>query len=105
MKKLLRAIGIAIPILLFFGGALLILFFFGSMGMFPLYVTRVIPVAGIAVMAAWILSASGYFSPKVKRGLGMCALLVCMGCVVSIGIGAYRESLATVDDRDLLLWQ
>ena len=73
--------------------------------MFPLYVTRVIPVAGIAVMAAWILSASGYFSPKVKRGLGMCALLVCMGCVVSIGIGAYRESLATVDDRDLLLWQ
>ena len=105
MKKLLRALGIAIPILLFFGGALLILFFFGSMGMFPLYVTRVIPVAGIAVMAAWILSASGYFSPKVKRGLGMCALLVCMGCVVSIGIGAYRESLATVDDRDLLLWQ
>ena len=45
MKKLLRAIGIAIPILLFFGGALLILFFFGSMGIFPLYVTRVIPVA------------------------------------------------------------
>ena len=38
MKKFLRAIGIAIPILLFFGGALLILFFFGSMGMFPLYV-------------------------------------------------------------------
>lgn len=105
MKKLLRAIGIAIPILLFFGGALLILFFFGSMGMFPLYVTRVIPVAGIAVMAAWIFSVSGYFSPKVKRGLGMCALLVCMGCAVSIGIGAYRESLATVDDRDLLLWQ
>lgn len=104
-KKLLRAIGTALVIAVFFGGVLLLLFLLGSLGLFPLYVTRVIPVAGIAVMAAWILSASGYCSPKVKRGLGGCALLVCIGCLVSVGLGVWRDSLATLDDRNLLLRQ
>lgn len=102
-KKLLRAIGMSLVITVFYGGALFLAFLFGSLGALPLYVTKVIPVFGVITWAAAIAAASGYLGKRAKRYLGAGVLAVTLGCAVFIGAGAWRDSLATVDDRNLLL--
>lgn len=104
-KKLLRAVGMALVITVFYGGALFLAFLFGSLGALPLYVTKVIPVFGIVTWAAAVAAASGYLGKRAKRRLGAGVLAVTLGCAVFIGAGLWRDSLATVDDRELLLRQ
>jgi len=104
-RKLLRAVGTGIGITLLYGGALFIAFLLGSLGAFPLYMTKVIPVFGAVTLAAAILAVSGYLPDRGKKWLGALVCLVCVGCGAFLANGAYRESLASVDDRELLLWQ
>lgn len=102
-KKALRAVVLTLFFLIFFGGIFLVLFLFGSLGMFPLYVTRAIPVVGAAVVLALILTCAGYLGPRGKRRAGVVCLTVCVGCAVYVGHGFYKDSIPTVDDRGLLL--
>ena len=53
-KRLFGSLAAAAGLLLLIGGPTFILFLFGSLGMFPLYVTRVIPVVGVAGLLAAI---------------------------------------------------
>jgi len=102
-KKALRAVLMSVFVLIFMGGPLLFVFLMASLGMTPLYVTKVIPVAGIAFLIAMILAVSDYLTPKgmkwVWRGFG----LVCLGCVYYAGWGFYNAGIPTVDDRTLML--
>ena len=78
--------------------------FFGAFVAFPLYVTRVIPVLGVATTAAAVLAASGYLPPRALRWLGRGTLAVCGLCLLFVAHGAYDEYLVpTLDDRTLML--
>lgn len=101
--KLFGAIFSGLMITLIYGGALFLAFLFGSLGAFPLYVTQVIPVFGVVTWATAVAAASGYLGKRAKRYLGAVVLAVTLGCAVFIGAGVWRDSLATVDDRNLLL--
>ena len=77
----------------------------GSLGMFPLYVTRAVLVTGTAGTLAVAALNTGLFGKRSLRYIGITFLCVAAGCAIYIGHGFYRDSLPAVDDRDLLLWQ
>ena len=105
LKKALRALGSAVAIFIFFGILLLFLMFLGAFGTFPVYVTKAIPAVLISTALAATLAVSEYLPPKAiswtKRGL----LAIYALAAVYIAWGAYRDSIPTLDDRELLLWQ
>lgn len=105
LKKALRALGFAIAFFIFFGILLLFLMFLGAFGTFPVYVTKVIPVVIISTAIAATLAVSDYLPPKalqwMKRGL----LAIYALSAVYVVWSAYRDSIPTLDDRELLLWQ
>jgi len=104
-KKALRALGMALFLGIFLGGALLVAIVFASlMGVAP-YLQHVLWVLGGAVVLAAIVAASGYLPKRGKKYLRIGLLCVCLGCGVYAGMGMYRDSLPTVDDRSLLLWE
>ena len=82
VKKALRALVLAAALVFFLGAFWLIVLFFGAFGAFPLYVTRVIPVLGVATTAAAVLAASGYLPPRALRWLGRGTLAVCGLCLL-----------------------
>ena len=102
-KKALRVVVRSLFFLVFFGGIFLVLFLFGSLGMFPLYITKVIPVVGVAVVLTLILVNSDHLGAGGKRRVGAACLTVCLGCAAYAGYGFYRDSIPRVDDRGLLL--
>lgn len=93
-------------ILVFGGGALFIVFLFASLGMTPLYVTKVIPYAGISALLVLLILNTGLLTQKNRKrllALFGCVLLV---CGAYIGYGAWRDSIPVVDDnRAELLYQ
>lgn len=109
LKKVLRALVSAAAILFFtgitYGILFLFLMFLGAFGAFPVYVTKVIPVVLLPTALATALAAGNFLPPKamqwVKRGL----LTVCALAAAYIAWGAYRDSIPTLDDRELLLGQ
>lgn len=104
VKKALRALVLAVCLIVFLGGFWLAVMLFGSLGAFPLYVTRVIPVLGVATTLAAVLAASGYLPPKALRWLGRGTLAVCGACLLFAVYGAYDEHLIpTLDERTLML--
>lgn len=102
-KKAFRALAITVCTVVFLGGGVLFLFLMGSLGVFPLYVTKVIPVVGAAAVIALVLSLSGYLKPKARRAVVYGFLAVCLLSLGYIAYGAYQDSIPTVDDRSLML--
>ena len=102
-KKALCAAVITFFMVVIFGGATLFLFLLGNLGMFPLYVTKIIPVVGTAVIIALSLTLSGYLKPQAHRIVGYGFLAVCLLSLGCIAHGIYQDSLPTVDDRSLML--
>ena len=102
-KKALCAAVITFFMVVIFGGATLFLFLLGNLGMFPLYVTKIIPVVGTAVVIALSLTLSGYLKPQAHRIVGYGFLAVCLLSLGCIAHGIYQDSLPTVDDRSLML--
>ena len=104
-KNIPQLIGTTLIWLLLIGAPTFILFLFGSLGMFPIYVTKIIPWLGICGLLTIVLLSSGYPGPRGRKALKYGFLCVCLACAVYMGHGAYKESLPSLDDRDLLLWQ
>ena len=104
-KKAFSTVVITLFIVVIFGGATLFLFLLGSLGMFPLYVTKVIPVVGGTAVLALVLTLSGYLKPRAYRVVGYGFLAVCLLSLGYIAHGAYKDSLPTVNDRQLLIHQ
>ena len=102
-KKALCAAVITFFMVVIFGGATLFLFLLGNLGMFPLYVTKIIPVVGTAVVIALSLTLSGYLKPQAHRIVGYGFLAACLLSLGYIAHGIYQDSLPTVDDRSLML--
>ena len=102
-KKALCAAVITFFMVVIFGGATLFLFLLGNLGMFPLYVTKIIPVVGTAAIIALSLTLSGYLKPQAHRIVGYGFLAVCLLSLGCIAHGIYQDSLPTVDDRSLML--
>lgn len=99
LKKVVSVFFASLCILAFGGGATLFLYLLGNFGMFPLYVTKVIPIVGFAATLALILVASGCLKQRGRRCVGYGLLLVCVVSLVYIGHGFYTETIPTVDDR------
>ena len=103
-KRLFGSLAAAAGLLLLIGGPTFILFLFGSLGMFPLYVTRVIPVVGVAGLLAAIPAVCIRLGQRWKRYLKYGFLCVCLASAAYAGWGFYHDSIPSVDDRSLLLW-
>ena len=104
-KKFLRAIGITALILFGVGAPLLFGFIIASLGALPLYVTRAYPVVAIGLLAALILTGTGYLKQPWTKRVWLGFLVLCVGCCGYMGWGAYHASIPTVDDRSLLLYE
>ena len=103
-KQLFASLAAAAGLVLLIGGPTFILFLLGSLGMFPLYVTRVIPVVGIAGLLAAIPAVCIRLGQRWKRYLKSGFLCVCLASAAYAGWGFYHDSIPSVDDRSLLLW-
>lgn len=106
MEKLKRVSSIlftALAILLFGGLPLMYLYIIASLGGTPLYITRIIPVVGIGFLL--LLCALSFLPRLWYRRVGICFLCVCLGCGCYAAWGAYHDSIPTVDDRNLLLYE
>lgn len=113
LKKALRTLGSAVAIIfltgIVYGILFVFLIFLGAFGTFPVYVTKIIPFAliptALATAFGGFFAANEYHLPKaaqwIKRGL----LTIYALSVVYIAWGAYRDSIPTLDGRELLLWQ
>ena len=102
-KKALKTVVITRFMVVIFGGVTCFLFLLGNLGVFPLYVTKVIPVVGTAAVIALSLNLSGYLKPRAHRIVGYGFLAVCLLSLGYIAHGIYQDSLPTVDDRSLML--
>lgn len=102
-KAVFGKIGAALGLAFIFGVGTFWLYLLGNFGMFPLYVTKVIPVIGVAGGLALIIVTVGDFSKRVDRLIGYVFLVVLLLSLGYVGRGAYYDSLPSVDDRSLLL--
>lgn len=109
LKKVLRTLLSAAALIfltgIFYGVLFVFLMFLGAFGAFPVYVTKAIPVVLVPTALATVLAFCNFVPKKamqwVKRGL----LAIYVLAAVCIAWGAYRDSIPTLDDRGMLLWQ
>ncbi len=71
----------------------------------PVYVTRTVLWAGGAAAAALCLLAGGFRGRRGRRLVLGALLAVCLAAGVYVGHGVWRDSLPSMSDRDLMLWQ
>ena len=102
-KRALAAVLKAVSVLILLGGPLFVFWLMASMGAVPLYVARMIPVAGIPLILVLMAVSTGYLGQKWVKGLWCAFGCVCLFCGAYIGMGVYRDSIPTVDDRSLIL--
>ena len=69
----------------------------------PPYVIRVFPWLSLLLLVVSMLAISGFLKKKALRALWMGFLVVCLGAGAYMGLGAYRDSIPTMDDRALML--
>jgi len=105
LKKILVTVINIMLIIFIVGVPLLILYVMASLGATPLYITKIIPVVGLALMAALIVSVIGVEDKRKTKLVWLTFLCVCIGGGIYAANGIYRDSLATVDDRNLLLYK
>ena len=104
-KTVLKKLLLVLAVVFIFGAGTFLLYLFGNFGMFPLYVTKVIPVLGVALTVALSVLCAATLNRNQKRLLWGGFACVFLICAVYVGWGAYEDSIPTVDDRQLLLWE
>ena len=72
------------------------------MGWAP-YLQQALWVLGPACLLSVVLAI--YLPKRHRKKLALCLLAVAVGCGAYVGHGLWRDSIPTMDDRDLLLWQ
>ena len=78
---------------------------FCFLGVVPLYVAKVFPIAvgGLVLCAA--LAVTKLVPKKWMKGIWLALLAVALGCGVYIGFGAYNASIPVMEDRDSLIYE
>lgn len=103
-KEIVRGVIGALCVLAF-GAIFLPFLMLFAWAVLPYYITQVLPVIGVPALLVLSLSLSGLCGEGVLKWMGRGLLVILIGCVAYAGYGAWRESIPTVDDRDLLLYQ
>ena len=101
-KELVRRVLLAVFTGLFLGFFFVILLFSISF-MAPPYVQRASWVLLPCLLAGAVLAI--LFPRRWRKGVALCLAAVTVGCGAYCALGFWRNSIPTVDDRDLLLWQ
>lgn len=101
-KELIRRVLLAVFTGLFLGFFFVILLFSISF-MAPPYVQRASWVLLPCLLAGAVLAI--LFPRRWRKGVALCLAAVTLGCGAYCALGLWRNSIPTVDDRDLLLWQ
>ena len=99
-KRWLRTLIAAVSTLLLIGIPTFLLFLFGSLGMFPLYITRVILFVGIAGTITAAVAVCMPSGARAKRIAGCGFLLVCLVSTGYAGLGFYHDSIPSVDEAE-----
>lgn len=103
-KEIVRGV-IGALLTLALGAVFLPFFMLFAWAVLPFYITQVLPVISVPALLVFALSVSGLCGEGVRKWMKRGLLVILTGCVVYAGYGAWRESIPTVDDRDLLLYQ
>ena len=104
-KQIVRDVLGALFVLAFGGFVLFFVSVFAFLGVVPYYVAQVLPVIGVPALLVLALALSNLCGAAVLKWMKRGLLVILIGCVAYTGYGAWRESIPTVDDRDLLLYQ
>ena len=78
---------------------------FCFLGIVPLYMAKVFPIAAGGLVFCTALAVTGLVPKKWMKGLWLLLLAVCIGCGVYVGFGLYNDSIPTVEDRDGLIYE
>ncbi len=100
-----RAVGLFLLLAVLGGGGLFFFLLFGMLGAFPLYVTYGLTALGAAALIAVFLLGCGYLPQGGGRWVGRGLLCLALAAAVYIGHGVWRDSIPTLDDRGMLLWE
>lgn len=90
---------------IFYGVFLLFAVIFAALAGWPIYLQHALWAFGAFTLPAAMLAVSGALRPGGRRVLGILLACLLLACGVVIVHGLWRDSLPTVDDRTLLLWQ
>lgn len=108
-KTILSSLVQSFLMLIIGGGTVVFLFLLGNFGIFPIYVTKVIPVVGSSGVLALLLTICWDLPVKWNKRIGVLFLCVFAVCGSYVGFHAAqstsKENLATLDDRDTILYQ
>ena len=78
---------------------------FCFLGIVPLYMARVFPIAAGGLVLCVSLAATGLVPKKWMKRVWLALLAVVLGCGVYIGIGIYNDSIPVMEDRDSLIYE
>ena len=87
------------------GFAVLIGSIYCFLGLVPLYLGRVFPIVAGGLVACGALAVTKLVPKKWMKRFWLALLAVAMVCGVSVGVGAYRDSIPVMDDRAGLIYQ
>ena len=75
------------------------------LGLAPLYVAKVFPWLGGGLVVLGAMSISGLAPKKWGKRLWAVFGIFALGCGVYMGVGAYNDSIPTLEDRDSLIYE
>ena len=78
---------------------------FCFLGIVPLYMARVFPIAAGGLVLCAALAVSKLVPKKWMKRAWLTLLAVCFGCGVYVGFGLYNASIPVMEDRDSLIYQ
>ena len=78
---------------------------FCFLGIVPLYLARVFPIAAGGLVLCTALAVSKLVPKKWMKRVWLTLLAVCFGCGVYVGFGLYNDSIPVMEDRDSLIYQ
>ncbi len=78
---------------------------FCFLGIVPLYMAKVFPIAAGALVLCTALAATKLIPKKWMRRIWLGLLAVVIGCGVYVGFGLYNDSIPVLEDRDSLIYQ
>ena len=78
---------------------------FCFLGIVPLYLARVFPIAAGGLVLCAALAVSRLVPKKWMKRVWLTLTAVCFGCGVYVGFGLYNDSIPVMEDRDSLIYQ
>ena len=78
---------------------------FCFLGIVPLYMARVFPIAAGLLVFCAALAVSKLVPKKWMKRCWLALLAVAVGCGVYVGFGFYNDSIPVMEDRDSLIYQ